>query len=215
MPNPTLIGIKDFATVALMKAAAVKWVEDSKPYVIGMGFYDFYPNDTSAESLPYVVAVTGGRLKISLPILVGDVSGVANANTVDKIKNIAVVLANVQAGQCLYFDGTNLVNSSVGQATVSINPQVGTAYSTIAADSGQIVTLNNAALVTVTLANLIVGQTTRFTQLGALASGVLFAAGVGITIRSAANLLRIAGQNYSAFVTPITPTIYLLEGDLA
>lgn len=64
MSNSTLIGIRDFATVALMKSADIKWTEESKPYVPGIGFYDFIPGDITAEALPFTVAVSGGRLKL-------------------------------------------------------------------------------------------------------------------------------------------------------
>ncbi len=115
------------------------------------------------------------------------------------------------SGKFLTTDGSNPSWANTTYGVRSVNAQVGTTFTPSSSDSGQIVTLNNALAITVTLSNLTAGSETIFIQLGA--GQVTFATGT-LTLRHVASLTKIAGQ-YGSVIITVVSTNAVLSGDVA
>jgi hypothetical protein len=100
---------------------------------------------------------------------------------------------------------------------VSVNAQTGTTYTIVLADSGALVTLNNASPVTVTLPQdssvaIPVGERVDFAGIGV--GLVTFAAGTGATVNGTPSLVTRARYS-AATAVKIAANTWLLVGDLA
>lgn len=94
------------------------------------------------------------------------------------------------------------------------NAQVGTAYTLQASDKGKIVTLNNAAAVSLTCpAGLGAGFSCMIVQLGAGQVGVV--AGGGATLGSLSGLTHLSGQNAMGTIISPTASGFILGGQLS
>lgn len=97
-----------------------------------------------------------------------------------------------------------------------INAQTGTAYTPVITDQGKLVTLTNAAAITVTLPQdsalaIPIGNTIDFVGLGA--GLVTFVAGAGATKNPAATVTR--AQYSAATAIKVAANTWLVVGDLA
>ena len=105
-----------------------------------------------------------------------------------------------------------------GLINLTLNAQTGTTYTTVAADSGKLVTLSNASAITLTLppTTYNIGEQINIVQLGA--GQVTFAQGSGVTIRSTgatSTAPKISKQYAAATVIVIGVSEYLVVGALA
>lgn len=105
-----------------------------------------------------------------------------------------------------------------GLINLTLNAQTGTTYTTVAADSGKLVTLSNASAITLTLppTTYSIGEQINIVQLGA--GQVTFAQGSGVTIRSTgatSTAPKITKQYAAATVIVIGVSEYLVVGALA
>lgn len=104
-----------------------------------------------------------------------------------------------------------------GLINLSLNAQTGTTYTTVAGDSGKLVTLSNASAITLTLppSTYSIGEQINIVQLGA--GQVTFAQGSGVTIRSTgatSTAPKIQKQYAAATVIAIGVSEYLVVGAL-
>lgn len=100
----------------------------------------------------------------------------------------------------------------------TINAQTGTTYTLVAGDDAKVVTLNNAAAITVTVpqnsaAAIPIGSYIEFVQLGA--GQVTFAAGTGATLNSRGGALKISAQYGVAGLRKVATNTFVLVGDVA
>jgi len=112
----------------------------------------------------------------------------------------------------LTFDATNKVAKGQFSADSSaINAQTGTSYTLLATDNGKIVTLNNAAAVTVTVpASLGAGFTCILIQLGA---GQVSVTGSGTTVNPTATP-KLNGQFAAGSLIAYASNTFCLLGNL-
>lgn len=109
------------------------------------------------------------------------------------------------------------VGTAVYGQVQTINPQVGTAYTLVAGDAGKLVTLSNAAAITLTVpqdsdATIAIGTYVDLMQLGA--GQVTVAAGGGATLRS--GLTAKSRAQYSRIaVQKILANTWVLMGETA
>jgi hypothetical protein len=99
-----------------------------------------------------------------------------------------------------------------------INTQTGISYTLVLGDSGQMVTLNNASSITLTVPTnasvaFPVGTEVDLTQLGA--GQVSVAGSGGVTIDSYSGYLKIAGQYAGATLKKIATDTWILVGNLS
>jgi hypothetical protein len=105
-----------------------------------------------------------------------------------------------------------------GLINLTLNAQTGTTYTTVAADSGKLVTLSNASAITLTLppTTYNIGEQINIVQLGA--GQVTFAQGSGVTIRSTgatSTAPKISKQYAAATAIVIGVSEYLVVGALS
>ena len=107
--------------------------------------------------------------------------------------------------------------TNVATAMISINAQTGTSYTTVLADDGKLITLDNAASITLTIppnSSVAYGIGTQL-NLMALAAGVVtITAGAGVTIRSDGSKLKLNAQYAVATVLKIASDSWVAVGNL-
>jgi hypothetical protein len=108
-------------------------------------------------------------------------------------------------------------NVSATVRTVPENAQTGTGYTLVLADAGRLVTLNNAAAITLTIPThasvaFPVGTRIDLVQYGA---GQVTVGGSGVTIRSSGSKLKLAGQYSGATLWKKGTNEWVLIGDIA
>ncbi|WP_395662802.1 hypothetical protein [Aestuariivirga sp.] len=119
-----------------------------------------------------------------------------------------------------YADSTQIATTAQVHDTVTTvpeNAQTGTSYTFVLADAGKLVTLNNAAAITLTIpANASVafptGTRIDLLQYGA---GQVTVGGAGVTIRSSGSKLKLAGQYSGATLWKKGTNEWVLIGDIA
>jgi hypothetical protein len=119
-----------------------------------------------------------------------------------------------------YTDSTQVAttgNVSATVKTVPENAQAGTSYTLALSDAGRLVTLNNAAAITLTIPTntavaFPVGTRIDILQYGA---GQVTVGGSGVTIRSSGSKLKLAGQYSGATLWKKAANEWLLIGDIA
>lgn len=125
-----------------------------------------------------------------------------------------------------YVDGDVLTAANVNSITegvndiafATINPQTGTSYTLALTDVAKIVTLSNAAAITLTVppessVAWPTGTTIVLVQLGA--GTVTVTAGAGVTINSAGAAVNIGAQYGAVTLTKYGTNTWLLIGNLA
>lgn len=100
----------------------------------------------------------------------------------------------------------------------AVNAQTGTTYTLVAGDAGKLVTLSNAAAITLSVpqdsaATIAVGTYVDLFQLGA--GQVTVAAGTGATLRVGGLTAKARAQYSSLGVQKISANTWRLYGDLA
>jgi len=110
---------------------------------------------------------------------------------------------------------TSTVTGSLGFRVGSgaINAQTGTTYTLLAADNGKIVTLTNAAAITLTVpTGLDVGFSCALIQGGA---GQVTITPDSTTVNSFGGALKIAGQHASATLFSTASNVFSASGNLS
>lgn len=112
-------------------------------------------------------------------------------------------------------DTQTLTNKAVD---IAINAQTGTTYTLVLTDTGKLVTLSNAAAITMTVPPNVdvafsVGTVVALEQIGA--GQVTVAAGAGVTIQSKGGLTKINGQFAGASLHKQATNTWWLVGNLA
>ena len=118
-----------------------------------------------------------------------------------------------------YADSTQIATTAQVHDTVTTvpeNAQTGTSYTLVLADAGKLVTLSNAAAITLTIpANasvaLPLGTRIDLLQYGA---GQVTIGGAGVTIRSSGSKLKLAGQYSGATLWKKGTNEWVLIGDI-
>lgn len=124
--------------------------------------------------------------------------------------------ANITQGSGITI--TNAANSITLTGTgLTINDQVGTAYTLVLADAGKMVRMTNVAAITLTVptnatAAFPVGTEIILTQGGA--GTVTVAGAVGVTVNSASAMLDLYEQYSAAALIKTAADIWLLAGDI-
>jgi hypothetical protein len=119
-----------------------------------------------------------------------------------------------------YADTTQIATTAQVYDTVTTvpeNAQTGTAYTLALSDAGRMVTLNNAAAITLTIptnavAAFPVGTRIDLLQWGA---GQVTIGGTGVTIRSSGTKLKLTGQYSGATLWKRATDTWALIGDIA
>ena len=101
--------------------------------------------------------------------------------------------------------------------TIPLNGQTGTAYTLVAGDAGDLVTLTNAAAITLTVPTnatvpFAIGTQITLTQGGA--GKVTIAGAVGVTVNAADGFLSLRTQWSSATIIKTATNSWILIGDL-
>ena len=118
-----------------------------------------------------------------------------------------------------YADSTQIATTAQVHDTVTTvpeNAQTGTSYTLVLADAGKLVTLNNAAAITLAIpANasvaLPLGTRIDLLQYGA---GQVTVGGAGVTIRSSGSRLKLSGQYAGATLWKKGTDEWVLIGDI-
>ena len=118
-----------------------------------------------------------------------------------------------------YADSTQIATTAQVHDTVTTvpeNAQTGTSYTLVLADAGKLVTLNNAAAITLTIPTnasvaLPLGTRIDLLQYGA---GQVTVGGAGVTIRSSGSRLKLSGQYAGATLWKKGTDEWVLIGDL-
>lgn len=118
------------------------------------------------------------------------------------------------AGQVL----TAAEMTAVATAMIAINAQTGTTYTTVLADDGKLVTLDNGSAITLTIppngtVAYGIGTQINIMQLGA--GQVTIAPGAGVTLRSAGSKLKTQAQYAVATCCKIATDTWVVIGNLA
>jgi len=128
---------------------------------------------------------------------------------------VRVTIVGVPAG--LYAEETELsTGGPAGPAgthwAVTVNPQTGTAYTLQASDNGVVVTLANAAAITLTVpSGLGANFACEVIQIGA---GQVTVVGSGITLNAYGAKVKFAGQHAAATLVAYVADVFNLAGNL-
>lgn len=115
-------------------------------------------------------------------------------------------------------DATNVAAAGAVMQAQTVNAQTGTTYTLVAGDAGKLVTLSNAAGITLTLpqdsdATIAVGTYVDLLQLGA--GQVTVAAGTGATLRTSGLTAKARAQYSRLGVQKVSANTWSLYGDLS
>lgn len=118
-----------------------------------------------------------------------------------------------------YTDTTQIATTAQVYDTVTTvpeNAQTGTTYTLVLTDAGKMVTLSNAAAITLTIptnASVAFPTNTRI-DLAQFGAGQVTVGGAGVTIRSSGSKLKLAGQYSGATLWKKGTDEWLLVGDI-
>lgn len=147
------------------------------------------------------------------------------ATSVLSLSACRLLSLNIGGSEKFFVDGNGNVGaagSASGFTSISadthvstantVNAQVGTSYTLLASDNGKVVTLNNAAAITLTVpASLGAGFSCTLVQLGA---GQVTVTPSGTTVNSYGSLTKLAGQHASATLFAYSANVFNLAGAL-
>lgn len=118
------------------------------------------------------------------------------------------------AGQVL----TSAECTNLAIAMVALNAQTGTTYTTVLADDGKLITLDNASAITLTIppnGTIAYGIGTQINIMQLGAGQVTIAPGAGVTLRSAGSKLKTSAQYAVATCCKIATDTWVVIGNLA
>ena len=107
--------------------------------------------------------------------------------------------------------------TNVATAMVAINAQTGTSYTTVLSDDGKLITLDNAASITLTIppnSSVAYGIGTQINLMTLAAGVVTITAGAGVTIRSDGSKLKLNAQYAVATCLKIASDTWVAVGNL-
>jgi hypothetical protein len=112
---------------------------------------------------------------------------------------------------------TSTQQNALATSMVAMNAQIGISYTTVLADDGKLITLDNAAAITLTIppngtVAYGIGTQLNLMQLGA--GQVTIAPGAGVTIRSAGSKLKTNAQYAVATCVKIASDTWVAVGNL-
>jgi hypothetical protein len=143
------------------------------------------------------------------------ISSEANASLQFNAKGSGTIGIGTLSTGSIFLNRATVANLGITASTYAVNSsnlnnQVGTSYSLVAADNGKVVTLNNAAAVTVTLpSGLTAGFSCTLIQLGA---GQVTLAASGTTLNNS-NGLKTRVQHSAMSVIWTATNVYNISGD--
>ena len=162
---------------------------------------------------------SSGAVTIGVDAGTTSASGVVQLST--STSSTSTVLAATPSAVKSAYDLATTANTTANAAqpaTLTLNAQTGTSYTLIASDATKLVTLTNAAAITLTLPPSVfsTGQQINLAQLGA--GQVTFAAGAGVTIVSTGATVaapKITKQYGAATAICTASNTFLVVGALA
>ena len=186
---------------------------------VGLGDVD----NTSDAAKPISTATQNalnGKANTSHSHAVADVTGLQT--TLDgkaPLASPALTGTPTAPSAAAYADSTQIATTAQVHDTVTTvpeNAQTGTSYTLVLADAGKLVTLNNAAAITLAIpANasvaLPLGTRIDLLQYGA---GQVTVGGAGVTIRSSGSRLKLSGQYAGATLWKKGTDEWVLIGDI-
>jgi hypothetical protein len=107
--------------------------------------------------------------------------------------------------------GGNTATSTISGFAANMNAQTGTTYTLLASDNGKIITLTNAAAITLSVPTLFAGFNCMIVQLGA---GAVTLTVSGTTISNRSTFTKTAGTNAIATLIALTSTTFISAGDM-
>ena len=128
------------------------------------------------------------------------------ALTIDSSANINLNVANAVIKRS---DGYNY-----GAVLTGVNLQIGTSYTFVAADAGGVVEMSNTSANTITLSAVAFPIGTTLTVVSGNTGQTTIAAGVGVTINSYGNKLKLTGRYSMATLVKKDASNWYLAGDL-
>ncbi len=127
------------------------------------------------------------------------------------VTNLVSDLANKQPLLSSNSSNLNFNAVTVENASAAVNAQTGTTYTLVAGDNGKIITLNNAAAITLTVpSTLPTGFNCTIIQLGA---GQVTVTASGVTIQNRQSHTKLAGQYAMATLVEYSANVLAFQGD--
>ena len=109
--------------------------------------------------------------------------------------------------------------NNMATAMVAINAQTGVTYTTVLSDDGKLITLDNAASITLTIppnSSVAYGIGTQINVMQLAAAGVVtITAGAGVTLRSEGSKLKTKGQYAVVTCVKIAADEWVVFGNLS
>ena len=186
--------------------------------------FAWIPNDQGDITAVNVTSpITGGGSAgaVTIGINAATTSVVGAVQLSDSTSTTSSVLAATPTAVKAAYDLANTANTTANAAqpaALTLNAQTGVSYTLIASDATKLVTLTNAAAITLTLPPSVfsTGQQINLAQLGA--GQVTFAAGAGVTIVSTgatAAAPKISKQYGAATAICTASNTFLVVGSLS
>jgi hypothetical protein len=177
--------------------------------------------DITAVNVTSPITGGGSSGAVTIGINAATTSVVGAVQLSDSTSTTSSVLAATPTAVKAAYDLANTANTTANAAqpaALTLNAQTGTSYTLIASDATKLVTLTNAAAITLTLPPSVfsTGQQINLAQLGA--GQVTFAAGAGVTIVSTgatAAAPKITKQYGAATAICTASNTFLVVGALA
>lgn len=210
--------------LTLANALAADWTTDAEvSAALASLAAETQPLDADLTAIAGLATTSYGRAFLALANQAALVALLPSYQPLDSDLTAIAALSTTSFGRAvLALADAAALGAYVGTAVYgqvqTINPQVGTAYTLVAADAGKMVTLSNAAPITLTLpqdsdATIAIGTYVDLFQLGA--GQVTVAAGSGATLRNPFATAKARVQYSSLGVQKILANTWRLFGDTA
>ena len=157
----------------------------------------------SGSTLTSTIATGTAPLTVASTTLVSNL----NADRLDGLHKGGIQPANANLTNVAALTVQSLPSIII---SVTENTQTGTTYTVLSTDNGKVVTLNNAAAITVTVPTLSAGFSCTFIQKGA--GQVTFSAS-GTTVSNAHSQTKTFGQYAAVTLYGLSSTTFVLAGD--
>ena len=199
----------ELAAIAGLTSAA-----DTAPYFTGAGTAALMTVTAAGRALIDDASASAQRTTLGLGTMATETA--ANYATLASPALTGTPTAPSAAG---YTDSTQIATTAQVYDTVTTvpeNAQTGTSYTLVLADAGKMVTLSNAAAITLTIptnASVAFPVDTRI-DLIQYGAGQVTVGGAGVTIRSSGSKLKLAGQYSGATLWKKDTDEWVLIGDI-